>query len=103
MARNQMGFLTGAFDSVRLMERHQRTQMRQFVRQDDVVHLLARARPHVHVRWAVAGGLDGPQCANDPPAFIREYRDSHLFNSDPRRQNVSLGRMEQASAQCHLL
>jgi hypothetical protein len=63
------------------MQGYQGTQMRQFLRQEDVVHLLARARPHVHVGWAVASRLDGPQGADDLPAFIREDRDPHLLAS----------------------
>jgi hypothetical protein len=73
LAGNQMGFPTGDLDSVGVMEGDQRTQMGQFLRQDDVVYLLARAHPHVHVGWAVAGGLGGPQGGDDLPAFIREY------------------------------
>jgi hypothetical protein len=43
------------------MEGYQRTQMRQFLRQYDVVHGLASAHPHVHVGRTAAGGLGGPQ------------------------------------------
>jgi hypothetical protein len=94
LAGNQMGFPTVDLNSVGVMEGHQRTQMCQFLRQDDVVHLLARAHPHVHVGWAVAGGLGGSQGGDDLPAFIREDRDFHLrglhTDSDARREIVSL-------------
>jgi hypothetical protein len=73
LAGNQMGFQTGDFNFVGVMEGHQRTQTCQFVRQDDVVQLLARSHPHVHVGWAVAGGLGGPQGGNDLAAFIHEF------------------------------
>ena len=42
---------------VRIMQGRQRTQMRQFFRQGDVVYRLSRAHPHMHIRRAVAGGL----------------------------------------------
>jgi len=74
-----MGLLTGDLDSVGVMEGHQRTEMGQFLRKEEVVYLLARTRPHVHVGWPVPGGLGGPQGGNDLPAFIGEDRDSHLF------------------------
>ena len=78
LAGNQMGFPTVDLNSVGVMEGHQRTQMCQFLRQDDVVHPLARAHPHVQVGWAVSGGLGGSQGGDDRPAFIREDRDFHL-------------------------
>ena len=79
MDSDEVGFLAGAFDSMRVVERHQRAQMRQFIGQEDVVYLLARGYSHVHVRWAVSGGFGGPQSGYDLPAFIRKYRDSHLL------------------------
>jgi len=83
MAGNQMGLTAADLNFVCVMEGNQRTQTCQFVRQDDVVQLLARSHPHVHIGWAVAGGLGGPQRGNDLPAFIHKYRDSHLFAWPP--------------------
>jgi len=72
-AGDQASFLTGHLDPVRIMQGRQRTQMRQLLREDDVVDLLADGHPQVHIGRAAAGGLGGPQGGDNPPAFIHEY------------------------------
>ena len=88
-AGNQMRFLPADHNSVRIVQGRQRTQVRQFLRQDHVVYLLACAHPHVHVRRAAAGGFGGPQGGDDPSAFIRKYRYSHWLIG-LRRPSASL-------------